>query len=447
MQERVAVIGGGLAGSEAAYRLARAGLEVDILEMKPESFSPAHQSPELGELVCSNSFRSEDLLSAVGLLKQEMREANSVVMQAADQTRVPAGKALAVDRQRFSAEITKRLEQISAVHILRREVQGLQDPLLKDYCKVVVAAGPLPGQALSQSLVQLTSGEDLYFYDAIAPIVSSDSLNWDRIFWGSRYDPQGQDYLNCPLNEDEYHALRQELLAGEKVKLKEFEDIVHFEGCLPVETLAERGEQTLAFGPLKPVGLQDPRTQKRPFAVVQLRAENQERTMFNLVGFQTKLTYPEQERIFRMIPGLEKAQFERLGSMHRNTFVNAPKVLRFPELELKAAPGVHLAGQLTGVEGYVESAACGIWVGACLARMLQEGRPLPPPPAETALGGLLRHLCLPRKDFQPMNVNFGLLPPLQGKVKKQKRKERYVQRARQAWQEWLTAVGWEPGQA
>jgi methylenetetrahydrofolate--tRNA-(uracil-5-)-methyltransferase len=391
--------------------------------------------------------RSEDILSAVGLLKQEMREAGSLIMQAADKTRVPAGKALAVDRQRFSAEITRRLELLAGVNILRKEVQDLQDPGLKDYSKVVVAAGPLPGQGLSQSLSRFTRGENLYFYDAIAPIVSADSLNWQRVFWGSRYDPQGQDYLNCPLNEQEYYALRQELLAGQKVQFKDFEDLVHFEGCLPVETLAERGEQTLAFGPLKPVGLQDPRTGERPFAVVQLRAENQEKTMFNLVGFQTKLTYSEQERIFRMIPGLEQARFERLGSMHRNTFVNAPRVLHFPELELKEAPGVHLAGQITGVEGYVESAACGLWVGLCLARMLKQGRSLPPPPAETALGGLLRHLCLPRKDFQPMNVNFGLLPPLEGKVKKWKRKELYMQRARQAWQEWLEALDWNAEQA
>ncbi|MFW6178583.1 MAG: methylenetetrahydrofolate--tRNA-(uracil(54)-C(5))-methyltransferase (FADH(2)-oxidizing) TrmFO [Desulfohalobiaceae bacterium] len=443
MQQRTAIIGGGLAGSEAAYILARAGLEVDILEMKPESFSPAHQSPDLGELVCSNSLRSEDVLSAVGLLKQEMREAGSLIMQAADETRVPAGKALAVDRQRFSAEITRCLQDMSLVRILRKEVRGLQDPVLNGYSKVLVAAGPLPGQGLSQSLIELTGGEDLYFYDAIAPIVSADSLSWDRIFWGSRYEPEGEDYLNCPLSEQEYYALRQELLAGEKVKLKEFEDLVHFEGCLPVETLAERGELTLAFGPLKPVGLVDPRTGDRPFAVVQLRAENQERTMFNLVGFQTKLTYAEQQRIFRMIPGLEQARFERLGSMHRNTFVNAPKVLRFPELELRAAPGVHLAGQITGVEGYVESAACGLWAGACLAMLLKQGGLLPPPPAETALGGLLRHLCLPRKDFQPMNVNFGLLPPLKGKVKKQKRKEMYLQRAREHWEEWLQAVSWQ----
>ncbi|MFO8032827.1 MAG: methylenetetrahydrofolate--tRNA-(uracil(54)-C(5))-methyltransferase (FADH(2)-oxidizing) TrmFO [Desulfohalobiaceae bacterium] len=446
MQTRVAVIGGGLAGSEAAYRLARAGLEVDVLEMKPQSFSPAHKSSDLGELVCSNSLRSEDILSAVGLLKQEMQEAGSLIMEAAYKTRVPAGKALAVDRHRFSADITQRLEMLSGVNVLRIEVQDLQDPGLADYSKVVVAVGPLPGQALSQSLIRFTGGEDLYFYDAIAPIVSADSLNWEKVFWGSRYDPQGQDYLNCPLNEEEYHALRQELLAGAKIKFKEFEELVHFEGCLPVETLAERGEQTLAFGPMKPVGLKDPRTGARPFAVVQLRAENQEKTMFNLVGFQTKLTYPEQERIFRMIPGLEQARFERLGSMHRNTFVNAPRVLHFPELELKRLPGVHLAGQITGVEGYVESAACGLWVGASLARRLLEDKPLPPPPAETALGGLLRHLCLPRKDFQPMNVNFGLLPPLEGKVKKQKRKEMYMQRAKQAWQEWLTAVGWQAEQ-
>ncbi len=447
MQNKAAVIGGGLAGSEAAFSLARAGLQVTILEMKPTQFSPAHENPDLGELVCSNSLRSEDPLSAVGLLKQEMRSIGSLVMAVAEKTRVPAGKALAVDRRQFAAQITAALQDMPGVNVERKEVQGLQDPALSGYSRVVVAAGPLPGQGLNQSLIELASGQDLYFYDAIAPIVSADSLNWDRVFWGSRYDPQGGDYLNCALNEQEYHALRRELQNGARVKFKAFESEVHFEGCLPVETLAERGELTLAYGPLKPVGLVDPRTGRRPFAVVQLRAENQEKTMFNLVGFQTKLTYPEQERIFRMIPGLEQARFERLGSMHRNTFVNAPRVLRFPELELRAAPGVHLAGQITGVEGYVESAACGLWVGLCLARLFREGRILPPPPAETALGGLLRHLCLPKKHFQPMNVNYGLLPSLPGRIKKQRRKEMYAQRAGQAWQEWLAALGLQAGRA
>ncbi|MDZ7761993.1 MAG: methylenetetrahydrofolate--tRNA-(uracil(54)-C(5))-methyltransferase (FADH(2)-oxidizing) TrmFO [Desulfovermiculus sp.] len=436
MKPKVALIGGGLAGCEAAWQLHRAGVNVAVYEMKPQRYSPAHSNPNLAELVCSNSFRSDVLCSAPGLLKSEMRRLDSLIMAAAEKARVPAGKALAVDRAEFAASITDQLDQARDVDLIRREIASLSDPVLSAYSRVIVAAGPLASPELTSSLLQWTKEQGLSFYDAIAPIVSADSINWDRVFWGSRYDPESRDYLNCPLNEEEYHALRHGLLTGERVLSKDFENQVHFEGCLPVETMAERGEMTLAFGPLKPVGLTDPRTGERPFAVVQLRAENKEKTMFNLVGFQTKLTYAEQKRFFRLIPGLEQAEFLRLGSIHRNTFVHAPRVLT-PNLELKKAPGVFLAGQITGVEGYIESAACGLWLG------LHLGQNVPLPPEETALGGLLNHLRKPEDNFQPMNVNFGLLPPLKGRMKKAKRKEAYVHRAQAAFEEWMGGMGQE----
>lgn len=434
IQPRVAVVGGGLAGCEAAWQLAAAGLQVSLFEMKPEKFSPAHEQEHLAELVCSNSFRSDDPLSAVGLLKEEMRRAGSLIMEAAARTRVPAGRALAVDRSLFGEWITSSISQQSGIDVQRREITGLDDPALTGFDRLILAAGPLASDSLTRSLLERIGQEDLYFYDAIAPIVRADSLNWDKVFWGARYEPESRDYLNCPLDEQEYHDFLQALLQADTVRTRSFESLVHFEGCLPIETMAERGEMTLAFGPMKPVGLTDPRTGKRPFAAVQLRAENAAKTMFNLVGFQTKLTHPEQKRVLRMIPGLEQAEFERLGSIHRNTFVNAPRVLK-PDLELKAAPGISLAGQITGVEGYVESAACGLWLGLGTAAELQ-GRRLGLPPPETALGGLLGHLQGGRDSFQPMNVTFGLLPPLGVKVKKAKRKQLYLDRARQAWQTW-----------
>lgn len=402
--------------------------------MKPQKYSPAHANPDLGELVCSNSFRSDDPHTAVGLLKEEMQRAGSLFMQAARETSVPAGRALAVDRDRFARLITRTLEETPGVEVVRREVSGLDDPQLTGFSRVAVAAGPLASQPLTESLLDRIGGGELYFYDAIAPIVAADSIDGSKVFWGSRYEPESTDYLNCPLNEEQYHMLRRELNRGQRVRLRHFEEQTHFEGCLPIETLAERGEMTMAFGPLKPVGLTDPGTGRRPFAVVQLRPENREKTMFNMVGFQTKLTFGEQKRIFRLIPGLENARFERLGSIHRNTYVRAPEVLT-PDLELRAARDVFLAGQITGVEGYVESAACGLWLGLHLAGAAA-GRPPGLPPPETALGGLLRHLQTNSAEFQPMNVNFGLLPALREKVRKSERKERYMQRARRAWEEW-----------
>jgi methylenetetrahydrofolate--tRNA-(uracil-5-)-methyltransferase len=434
-QKSIAVIGGGLAGCETAWALSRAGLRVSLLEMKPERFSPAHKAASLAELVCSNSLRSDDPLTAVGRLKRELEMAGSLVMAQARQTAVPAGKALAVDRQAFSSAVTEAIETNPNIRLQRREIRSLDDPSLAGFDILVLAAGPLASKPLAEDLLGRIGDQGLYFYDSIAPIVSTDSVDIGIAFWGSRYHPEQKDYLNCPLDEDQYHRLRRELLTGARVPLHHFEQAVHFEGCLPVETLAERGELALAYGPLKPVGLVDPRTGKQPFAVVQLRPEDRERQLCNLVGFQTKLTYTEQKRVLRLIPGLESAEFVRLGSMHRNTFVNAPRVLS-PALGLRDLPGVYLAGQITGVEGYLESAACGLWLGWHLAGKLG-GKEVGLPPQETAIGGLLRYLSTANKNFQPMNVNFGLTPPLRVRAKKSKRKELYAARAEQAWQEWL----------
>lgn len=435
----VAIVGAGLAGCECAWALAQGGVPVRLFEMKPRRFSPAHGDENLAELVCSNSLRSDEPASAVGLLKLEMRELGSLVMEGARATRVPAGKALAVDRELFARWITQRIGNHPNVTLIREEIQGLDDPRLRGAALIAIAAGPLAGESLAEDLRRAVGREHLYFYDAIAPIVSADSVDMTTAFWGSRYNPEEADYLNCPLDESQYRRLQQELCAARTVAPRDFERAVHFEACLPVETLAERGEMTLAFGPLKPVGLNDPRTGRQPFAVVQLRTENRDRTAFNLVGFQTKLAYPEQERIFRLIPGLERAEFLRLGSMHRNTYVNAPQSLT-PDLELRARPGVFLAGQITGVEGYVESAACGLWLGYLLAARLR-GLPLSAPPPETALGALLHHLRTPADNFQPSNVNFGLMPGIRAKGGKARRKLLYAERARTAWRVWLEQGG------
>ncbi len=432
----IAVVGGGLAGCECALALADAGLPVTLFEMKPTVFSPAHISVNLAELVCSNSFRSADPHSAVGRLKVEMRALGSAVLAAAEQTSVPAGKALAVDRILFSRHLTQQVVTHPCIRLERREVRSLHPAGdLRGYTHIVIAAGPLASDALSKELQRLTGEDALYFYDAIAPVVDGSSIDMNIAFWGGRYKPDDPDYLNCPMNREEYFAFHAALLAGEKIAARDFEKEIHFEGCMPVEALAERGAMTLAFGPLKPVGFIDPRTGQRPFALLQLRAENANKTMFNLVGCQTKLTFPEQARIFRMVPGLQEAEFVRFGSMHRNTFVNAPSALS-PDLSLCAAPHIFLAGQITGVEGYVESAACGLWLGRSLAATLQ-GNPLPFPPQESALGALLGHLRTQTKRFQPSNVQFGLMPELGVRAKKANRKELYAERAEQAFQEWL----------
>lgn len=442
VQAEVVVIGGGLAGCEAAWGIARSGVSVRLYEMKPHTFSAAHRSEKLAELVCSNSLRSDDPESAVGLLKREMAALGSLVMECARETAVPAGKALAVDRERFSDAVSARILSHPQITVERREITALDAPELREAKAVVVAAGPLASAGLSRSLSGIIGGESLFFYDAIAPIVDAESID-DRVaFRASRYDEGEGDYLNCPMSAEQYAAFRAALLSAEQVQPHGFEESVHFEGCLPIETLAERGELTMAFGPLKPVGLIDPKTGKQPFAVVQLRPENRERTMFNLVGFQTKLRYPEQERVFRLIPGLERASFLRLGSMHRNTYVHAPTVLS-AEMDLVALPGTYLAGQITGVEGYVESAAMGVWVGLMLARKLK-GLATAKPEKETMLGALLSFLATPNARFQPMNVNFGLTPPLQRKMGKTKRKQAYAERAQSAFAAWSEDLAKEP---
>jgi methylenetetrahydrofolate--tRNA-(uracil-5-)-methyltransferase len=435
---RAGVVGGGLAGCECALALARAGVPVVLWEMRPGRTTPAHQSDRLAELVCSNSLRSDEPEAAVGVLKDEMRALGSAVMLAAQETRLPAGKALAVDRERFAARMTELVAAEPLVEVRREEVASLDAPGLQGLDAVVVAAGPLASEALSASLAAAVGGDHLYFYDAIAPIVAAESVDQEVCFWASRYgtgESEEGDYLNCPMDEAQYLAFRQALLDADKVAAREFEQERHFEACLPIETLAERGELSLAYGPFKPVGLEDPRTGERPCAVVQLRAENREKTALNLVGCQTKLKYGEQDRVFRLIPGLENAEFLRYGSMHRNTFVDAPRVLG-PDLSLRTRPGVHLAGQITGVEGYVESAACGLWLGLLLGARLT-GKELPDLPLESGLGALLRHLRTPAKRFQPSNVNYGLTPALQVRARKRERKALYAQRARDAFGDWL----------
>ena len=439
MPSPVVIIGAGLAGCECALTLAARGVPVILHEMKPGVFSPAHTSADFAELVCSNSFRSNDPESAIGLLKEEMRELGSAVMAAAEETKVPAGKALAVDRDRFAAAMTERVMNTPGITVVHGEVTALDAPASltpggAQPAALVVAAGPLASDTLSQSLAALAGGESLYFYDAIAPIIETASVNMDIAFWGARYNPDDTDYLNCPMEKDEYFAFYEALLAGEKVAAREFEQEKHFEGCMPIEALAERGPKTLTFGPFKPVGFTDPRTGRRPWALLQLRLENLNKSTVNMVGCQTKLTYAAQAKIFRMIPGLENAEFARFGSMHRNTFVNAPKVLA-PDLSLKEHPGIYLAGQITGVEGYVESAANGLWLGISLAAKLQSS-PLPPPPETTAMGAMLRHLQTPVKHFQPSNVQYGLMPELGERVRKDSRKAQYAARARAAFAEW-----------
>jgi len=427
---KVTIIGGGLAGCEAAWQASSRGIRVTLHEMKPDKFSPAHHLPGLAELVCSNSLRGDSLDNAVGLLKEELRRCRSLVMEAAEATRVPAGGALAVDRQLFSDYITRKISSHPLITMKQGEVTELPSEGL-----VVIASGPLTSDALADSLSLLT-GARLYFYDAIAPIVSADSLDMTRVFAASRYGKgDGDDYLNCPLDESEYLAFVAELVAAEKVPARDFEKVVHFEGCMPVETMAERGVETLRFGPMKPVGLPDPRTGREPHAVIQLRAENRDKTMYNLVGFQTKLTYGEQRRVFRMIPGLEQVEFVRLGSMHRNTFINSPSLL-LPTQQLKSAPRIIFAGQITGVEGYVESAASGFLAGLTLVSLIRDEIPSLPPPV-TALGALIGHITnADARHFQPMNVNYGLFPELPGRVKKKEKRQMLAERALAALEEW-----------
>jgi len=423
-----------LAGSEAAWQAARRGVRVRLYEMKPRKFSPAHQSPLLGELVCSNSLRAESVDNAVGLLKEEMRRLGSLIMAAADATRVPAGKALAVDREAFAAYISRALEEEPLVAIVREEVTSLDGRQT-----TVIATGPLTSEQMSAALGALTGQEHLHFYDAIAPIVTADSLDMTRVFRASRYGA-GDDYLNCPFSEAEYAAFYEALTGAEQVPLRAFEEPRYFEGCLPIEVMAARGYLTLAYGPMKPVGLVDPVTGRQPFAVAQLRAENREGTLYNLVGFQTKLKYGEQKRVFGLIPGLARAEFVRLGSIHRNTFIRSPGLLT-PYLNFSPHPHFFLAGQISGVEGYVESAAMGLLAGINGARQAR-GQALLTPPRATAMGALVCHLTnTATRDFQPMNVNFGLFPPLPERTPKKLRGAAYAARALKEMEEWTVGGG------
>lgn len=445
-QDAITVVGGGLAGSEAAWQIAKAGIPVVLKEMRPLKQTPAHRTDGLAELVCSNSLRSDDAIhNAVGLLHEEMRRCDSLIMRAADLNKVPAGGALAVDRAAFSKTIEEALNAHPLVTIKRAEMTELPAAASGMY---IIATGPLTSAALAEQIQAVAGGDILHFFDAIAPIVTADSVDMTKAWKQSRYDKgDGDDYINCPMDEEQYNTFIDNLLSGEKVAFKDWEkNTPYFEGCLPIEVMAERGRETLAFGPMKPVGLLDPHTGKRPYAVVQLRKENKQGTLLNLVGFQTKLVYGEQKRIFKMIPGLENAEFVRLGGIHRNTFIHSPTVLD-RTLRLKARPNLRFAGQVTGCEGYVESASVGLMAGLFAAWEMQ-GREIVLPPPETALGAMLNHITVSAESelFQPMNINFGLMPPPpvpegKRKIKGLDRKRAQSERATAALTQWLEQAG------
>ncbi len=459
----VTIVGGGLAGCEASWQLAERGIDVLLLEMKPHKRTPAQTSDHLAELVCSNSMRGAALSNAVGLLKEELRRAGSLAMRCADLTAVPAGGALAVDRERFGEEMTRAVTTHPRIRVEHREVTEIPAPVDGP---VILATGPLTSDGLAASLAATVGTAHLAYYDAIAPIVSAESIDWTRVWKQSRYGKGGalrragepseapaedagsdaeaggdEAYVNCAFDEAGYKAFVKALVEAEKVPAREFEETRYFEGCLPCEVMAERGEQTLSFGPMKPVGLTDPRTGRRPWAVVQLRQEDGAATAYNLVGFQTRMKYADQLRVFRMITGLEEAELLRFGSVHRNTFVDAPELLS-PEMELKARPGVFLAGQVSGVEGYVESAAGGFLCATMMADRLR-GRAVRPPPETTALGGIMTHLARKQPRYQPSNITWAHFPPLVGKGKKLKKRDRYeamAQRALADLETWLAAA-------
>lgn len=431
---QVTVVGAGMAGVEAAWQLARRGIRVTLVESKPALISPAHSTPLFAEIVCSNSFRSNDVESPAGMLKAELRRADSLVLACADATRVPAGDALAVDRHLFARLVTLRLAVQSNIRIERRPIEQWPDG------PVIVATGPLTGDALARLLAREVGATSLYFYDAIAPIVDAETIDFRHAFRQSRYGKgEGDEYVNCPLTADEYRAFVDEVSKARMVAPHAFEEARYFEGCLPIEVMAQRGEDVLAFGPMRPVGLVDPRFGTRPHAVVQLRQENRHATAYNMVGFQTRMAYPEQRRIFHMIPALAEADFLRYGSIHRNTYVDAPRLLG-PELELRARPNVQLAGLLCGVEGYIESCAMGLLAAVFLAARLR-GTVAAPPPETTALGALWGHVTRPRgpgQAFQPANVHFGLLPPLPERAHKRERRFLHAQRAARDLSPWLS---------
>ncbi len=439
MNDYITVIGGGLAGSEAAYQIAKQGIKVKLYEMKPIKYSPAHSNSNLAEIVCSNSFKSNLLTNACGLLKEELRKLDSLLIKIADKTSVPAGQALAVDRDVFSAEVTKVLEQEPLIEIIHEEVKDVQK--MAEEGIVIIATGPLTSDSLAKQISKLTGEDKLYFYDAAAPIVNKDSIDFDIAFYGDRYlqekkkeetveqwktrleSQKGeQSYINLPMNQEEYENFVKELVEAEVVTLHEFEKREIFEGCMPIEIMAKRGQDTLRFGPLKPVGFDDPRTARRPYAVVQLRQDDKQASIYNLVGFQTNLKYGEQKRVFSMIPGLEKAEFVKYGVMHRNTYINSSKLLD-ETYNLKQNENIYFAGQITGVEGYVESISSGM-VAVLNACNKLKGKNQITFSENTVIGALAKYISTPNNKFQPMNANFGILPALDGKKIKDK-KERY----------------------
>lgn len=435
MEKILHIIGAGLAGSEAAWQAAKRGIKVKLFEQKPHKFSPAHKSTNYAELVCSNSLRSDDFEhNAVGLMHEEMRRFDSLIMRAADACKVPAGGALAVDREGFSAFVTHELQQNPNIEIIEQEITSFPEP---DAPLTIIATGPLTGGALLEAILQKVNRQSLSFYDAIAPVVYKESIDFSKAWYQSRYDKGDKfDYINCPMSKEQYYAFVEALAAAEKMPFHDFEEPNYFDGCLPIEVMVERGKDTLLFGPMKPVGLTNPNSTEKPYAVVQLRQDNKEDTLRNIVGFQTKLKYGEQERIFRTIPGLENAEFARLGGIHKNTFIQSP-VLLDAFLRLKAQPNVMFAGQISGCEGYIESANVGMLAGYYAACLLDGKTPFVPP-ATTATGAMQEHLHDTTADYQPMNINFGIFPTIQGeitangkfrKIKGADRKEAYCRRA------------------
>ena len=458
MNEYITIIGGGLAGCEAAYQIAKRGIKVKLYEMKPQKFSPAHSNENLAEIVCSNSFKSNLLTNACGLLKEELRMLDSLLIKCADDTKVPAGQALAVDREEFSKKVTKKLKDNPLIEIINEEVINIEEMAKEGI--VIIATGPLTSEKLSENILNLTGENKLYFYDAAAPIISKESIDFSIAFYGDRYsqekkkeeseedwkkrlDKEEQSYINLPMSKEEYEAFYNELINAEVVTLHEFEKKEIFEGCMPVEVMAKRGVDTLRYGPLKPVGFDDPRYAKRPYALVQLRQDNDSGTMYNMVGFQTNLKYGEQKRVFSLIPGLKNAEFIKYGVMHRNTYINSPELLD-ETYNLKQNPNIYFAGQITGVEGYVESIASGMvaalnaslkfrndTVGASIARphfeeTTQENSNKCIFPKETVIGALAKYISTPNKNFQPMNANFGILPELEEKIKDKKQRYKKI---------------------
>ena len=413
MNNYVTIIGGGLAGSEAAYQVAKRGIKVKLYEMKPEKFSPAHSSNNLAEIVCSNSFKSNSITNACGLLKEELRKLDSLLIRVADETKVPAGQALAVDREKFSKRITEEISNNSNIEIIRKEVNKIDG---KNGI-VIIATGPLTSEKMAEQIIKLTEKERLAFYDAAAPIIEKESINFDIAFYGDRYGKEGDSsYINLPMNKEEYERFYNELVNAEVVTLHDFEKKEIFEGCMPIEVMAKRGEDTIRFGPLKPVGFTDPRTKSRPYAIVQLRQDNSNGTLYNMVGFQTNLKFGEQKRVLSMIPGLENAEFVKYGVMHRNTFINSPELLD-NTYNLKQNPNIYFAGQITGVEGYVESIASGLVAGINVAFNFRNKGKKIMFPKETVIGALSQYISTTNLNFQPMNANFGILPPLKERIK------------------------------